>query len=108
MIDGSRPSSANPRCSSELLVDFAIPKCSVTDVKPFIIGLVLTFVACHGGPSTTPAPAANREVRLLEADDPALSPVLLAAAKHIFDPSRGDGSFGGVFVNNQLVRPLTM
>ncbi len=70
--------------------------------------VVAATMACGGRPVTKPSPDPSREVRLLEADDPALSPVLFAAAGHIFDPKRGDGSFGGVFVNNQLVRPLTL
>jgi len=75
--------------------------------------LLLVIAACGGkSPSTTPAPSPNavREVRLLEADDPALSPVLFAAAKFIFNPdsTRASASgFGGVYINKRYVAPLS-
>ena len=67
------------------------------------------LAACGGRPTPTPSPASGREVRLLEADDPQLSPVLFAVAKHFFDPdwSRGDVGFSGVYVDNRLVPSLT-
>jgi hypothetical protein len=72
--------------------------------------LLLAIVAsCGGKPSATPSPAANREVRLLEADDPALSPVMFAAAKYVFNPqSSGHAEgFAGVYVNKRFVPSLT-
>lgn len=57
------------------------------------------------GKSTTDS---EREVRLLEADDIALRPVVFAAAKHIFDPKASQPlSFGGVYVKKVLVPSLT-
>ena len=65
--------------------------------------------SCAGKPSTIPSPTANREVRLLEADDPALSPVMFAAAKYVFAPEssgRAEG-FAGVYANKRFVPSLT-
>jgi hypothetical protein len=72
--------------------------------------LLAVLAACGGRPSTTaPSPASGREVRLLDATDPALSPVMFAAAKYVFNPdsSRHDGAFGGVYVNKRMVPSLT-
>lgn len=71
--------------------------------------LLAMVAACGSRPSTTPSPASDREVRLLEADDPALSPVLFAAAKYVFNPNPSGhvGEFGGVYVNKRLVQSLT-
>lgn len=73
-------------------------------ILPFAI-----VVACGGKPGSTPSPAPDREVRLLDANDPALSPVLFAAAKYVFHPdlSRRDGGFAGVYVNKRMVESLT-
>jgi hypothetical protein len=72
--------------------------------------LLAILAACGGRPSTTtPSPASDREVRLLDETDPALSPVMFAAAKYVFNPdsSRHDGVFGGVYVNKRMVPSLT-
>ena len=72
--------------------------------------LLLALVAsCGGKSSTTPLPAANREVRLLEADDPALSPVMFATAKYVFNPNSSGAAegFAGVYVNKRQVPSLT-
>jgi hypothetical protein len=66
------------------------------------------IAACGGQPATTPSPASYREVRLLDASDVALPPVLFAAAKHIFDPNASQVlRFGGAYVNKRLVPSLT-
>ena len=68
------------------------------------------LVACGGRGSTPiPSPASDREVRLLEADDPALSPLMFATAKYVFNPDSGrhDAPFGGVYVNKRMVPALT-
>ena len=73
----------------------------------------LAIVACGGKAAPAPTPAPDREVRLLEADDVALRPVLFAVARHLFDPDarRGEGAyegaFGGVYVNKRQVPSLT-
>lgn len=71
--------------------------------------LFAILAACGGRPSTNPSPAAGREVRLLEAGDSLLSPVLFAAAKYVFNPefSRRDAGFAGVYVNRRMEPVLT-
>jgi hypothetical protein len=44
---------------------------------------------------------------LLEADDPALSPVMFAAATYVFPASGHEGAFAGVYVNKRFVPALT-
>jgi hypothetical protein len=70
--------------------------------------LLSIVVACGGKPSTAPSPISNREVRLLDADDVALRPVVFAAAKHIFDPNASQVlAFGGVYVNKRELPSLS-
>jgi hypothetical protein len=71
--------------------------------------LFLVVAACGGKPNATPSPVSDRGVRLLDANDPALSPVLFAAAKYVFNPdaSARDGGFAGVYVNRRMVPSLT-
>jgi hypothetical protein len=78
-------------------------------MKPILFGLFLVIAAC-GKPNTTPSPAVDREVSLLEANDPALREVLFAAAKFVFnvDSNGGHGGgFGSVYVNKRPVPSLT-
>jgi hypothetical protein len=75
----------------------------------FPILLLALAAACGGKPVASATPAADREVRLLDANDVALSPVLFAAAKYIFNPdsSRSPGGFGGVYVNKRHLPALS-
>jgi hypothetical protein len=71
---------------------------------------LLVIGACSGKPSTTPSPSAGREIRLLDAKDPALPSVLFAAAKYVFNPDSGKArgeSFGGVYINKRYVPSLS-
>jgi hypothetical protein len=86
------------------------PKAKADRSVGYRILLFAILAACGGTPSTqTPSPASDREVRLLDADDPALSPVMFAAAKYVFNPDSGrhDAPFGGVYVNKRMVPSLT-
>jgi hypothetical protein len=69
---------------------------------------LLVIAGCGGKAGTTTSPSPERDVRLLDASDVALRPVVFAAATHIFDrtapPSFG---FGGVYVNKRLETSLT-
>jgi hypothetical protein len=72
--------------------------------------LLALAAACGGKPSTTPSPASDRQVRLLEADDVALPEVLFSAAKHLFNPDSSTVKsigFGGVYVKKRQVPALS-
>lgn len=77
-------------------------------MRPILAASALVLAACGGKPSTTPSPAADREVRFLEATDVALPGILFAAAKHVFDPNASQPIFfGGVYVNKRFEPSLT-
>lgn len=71
---------------------------------------LVVVAACGGRVGTTSSAAPERDVRLLDANDVALPPVLFAAAKYLFDPTATQATpmgFGNVYVNKRLVPSLS-
>ena len=77
-------------------------------MKTLLAAIVFALVACGGQSGVTTTPVPGREVRMLDANDVALRPVVFAAAKHLFDPNAAQTiGFGGVFVNKKVEESLS-